>query len=93
MPDRIPLLLAANPRHCKNPAEIPVVAGKWKIHLEDVVDSGIHIMYHRSPDVGVQATHGYVIALEENVYCRAKVTEPGTEPMISVFLEQVEDEA
>jgi len=89
---RIPLLLAANPRHCKFPAEIPVVAGKYRISLENVEDSGIHIMYHHSPEVGIQATHGYVFELDENVMCRAKVTEPGTEPMISVFLEQVEDE-
>ena len=89
---RIPLLLAATPRHCRESAEIPVVAGKWRICLENVEDSGIHILYHRSPDVGVQATHGYVITLEENTYCRAKVTEPGTEAMISVFLEQVDEE-
>ncbi len=89
---RIPLLIAANPRHCKFPALVPVLAGKWRILLENVVDSGIHIIYRRSPEVGIQATHGYEFSLDENSHCQAKVTEFGNEPSISVYLEQVETE-
>lgn len=89
---RIPLLLAANPRHCGQPASIPILAGKWKIILEGVETTRVFVLYRHSPEVGIEAVNGYVFELEDNAHCRVKIVEAGKESMISVYLELVPEE-